>query len=255
MFLPAQYAWFEPVLIATIVVLIIDLVGNSIGFGNRYLSALMSAIVLALVFGTFVYSVTGNVSMSVSTMPIQPPPLKRKSRSAKQKCLLAAAAVAAQIIAPQRNSDSNVNQFSPETKISNSNWLMPAGRRGSCAPLAATSREFYGNHVNSLSQSVFSRRDHFQSLNVYLRNERNTIPHFRERVGLVMTGTPLSSRLVRVTSPAMILYSHKPLTRANRCWNDNDLLASFNVEPEYAQILRIGLDGHDGRPGIGLSKP
>jgi hypothetical protein len=29
MFLPAQYAWFEPVLIATIVVFIIDLVGNS----------------------------------------------------------------------------------------------------------------------------------------------------------------------------------------------------------------------------------
>jgi hypothetical protein len=40
MFLPAQYAWFEPVLIATIVVFIIDLVGNSIGFGNRFLSAL-----------------------------------------------------------------------------------------------------------------------------------------------------------------------------------------------------------------------
>ena len=28
MFLPEQYAWFEPVLIATIVVFIIDLVGN-----------------------------------------------------------------------------------------------------------------------------------------------------------------------------------------------------------------------------------
>ena len=47
MFLPAQYAWFEPVLIAAIVVFIIDLVGNSIGFGNRFLSALMSAIVFA----------------------------------------------------------------------------------------------------------------------------------------------------------------------------------------------------------------
>jgi len=46
MFLPEQYAWFEPVLIATIVVFIIDLVGNWIGFGNRFLGALMSAIVL-----------------------------------------------------------------------------------------------------------------------------------------------------------------------------------------------------------------
>lgn len=32
MLLPAQYAWFEPVLIATIVVFIMDLVSNSIGF-------------------------------------------------------------------------------------------------------------------------------------------------------------------------------------------------------------------------------
>ena len=39
MFLPEQYAWFEPVLIATIVVFIIDLVGNWIGFGNRFLGA------------------------------------------------------------------------------------------------------------------------------------------------------------------------------------------------------------------------
>jgi hypothetical protein len=43
MLLPVQYAWFEPVLIATIVVFVIDLVGNAIGFGNRFLSALMSA--------------------------------------------------------------------------------------------------------------------------------------------------------------------------------------------------------------------
>jgi hypothetical protein len=34
MLLPVQYAWFEPVLVATIVVFIIDLVGNSIGFGT-----------------------------------------------------------------------------------------------------------------------------------------------------------------------------------------------------------------------------
>jgi hypothetical protein len=69
MFLPAQYAWFEPVLIATIVVFIIDLAGNSIGFGNRFLSALMSAIVFALVFGALVYFGYGNVSISVTTTP------------------------------------------------------------------------------------------------------------------------------------------------------------------------------------------
>jgi len=69
MFLPAQYAWFEPVLIATIVVFIIDLVGNSIGFGNRFLSAIMSSIVFALVFGTLVYFGYGSVAMSVRTTP------------------------------------------------------------------------------------------------------------------------------------------------------------------------------------------
>src|SRR5476651_1276223 len=69
MSLPAEYAWFEPVLIATIVVFIIDLVGNSIGLGNRFLGALMSAIVFALVFGALVYFGYGNVSMSVTTTP------------------------------------------------------------------------------------------------------------------------------------------------------------------------------------------
>jgi len=69
MLLPAQYAWFEPVLIASIVVFIIDLVGASIAFGNRFLSALMSAILFAVVFGGLVYFGYGNVSMSVTTTP------------------------------------------------------------------------------------------------------------------------------------------------------------------------------------------
>jgi hypothetical protein len=54
---------------ATIVVFIIDLAGNSIGFGNRFLSALMNAIVFARVFGTLVYFGYGSVSMSVTTTP------------------------------------------------------------------------------------------------------------------------------------------------------------------------------------------
>jgi len=69
MLLPPQYAWFEPVLIASIVVFIIDLIGNSIGFGNRIVSALMSAILFALVFGGLVYFGYGSVSMSVTTTP------------------------------------------------------------------------------------------------------------------------------------------------------------------------------------------
>ena len=78
MFLPAQYAWFEPVLIASIVVFIIDLVGNSIGFGNRFLSAIMSSIVFALVFGTLVYFGYGSVTMSVTTTPSTTAPAQMK---------------------------------------------------------------------------------------------------------------------------------------------------------------------------------
>ena len=77
MFLPAQYAWFEPVLVASIVVFIIDLVGNTITFSNRYLSALVSAIVFAIVFGSLVYFGYGNVSMSVKTTPNATAPAKK----------------------------------------------------------------------------------------------------------------------------------------------------------------------------------
>jgi hypothetical protein len=78
MLLPAQYAWFEPVLIASIVVFVIDLVGSSIGLGNRFLSALMSAILFALVFGGLVYFGYGNVSMSVTTTPSATAPAQTK---------------------------------------------------------------------------------------------------------------------------------------------------------------------------------
>jgi TRAP-type C4-dicarboxylate transport system permease small subunit len=69
MFLPSQYAWFEPVLIASIVVFVIDLVGAKLSFGNRYVSALVSAILFAIVFGALAYFGYGSVSMSVTTTP------------------------------------------------------------------------------------------------------------------------------------------------------------------------------------------
>jgi hypothetical protein len=78
MLLPAQYAWFEPVLIASIVVFIIDLIGNWITFGNRYLNALVSAIVFAAVFGALVYFGYGSVSMSVTTTPNPTAPAQTK---------------------------------------------------------------------------------------------------------------------------------------------------------------------------------
>jgi amino acid transporter len=67
MLLPSQYAWFEPVLVASAVVFVIDLIGNSITFANRYFSALVSAILFGVVFGALVYLGYGDVSMSAST--------------------------------------------------------------------------------------------------------------------------------------------------------------------------------------------
>ena len=78
MFLPPQYAWFEPVLIASIVVFVIDLIGGSIALGNRFLSALVSALLFAGVFGALVYFGYGSVSMSVTTTPSATAPATMK---------------------------------------------------------------------------------------------------------------------------------------------------------------------------------
>jgi hypothetical protein len=69
MFLPAQYTWFEPVLIASVVVFVVDLIGSAFSFGSRVLGALMSAIVFALVFGALVYFGYGSISMTVTATP------------------------------------------------------------------------------------------------------------------------------------------------------------------------------------------
>jgi hypothetical protein len=56
---------------------LIDLVGNSITFSNRYLSALVSAIVFAIVFGGLVYFGYGNVSMSATSTPSSTAPAQK----------------------------------------------------------------------------------------------------------------------------------------------------------------------------------
>jgi hypothetical protein len=77
MWLPAQYAWFQPVLVASIVVFVIDLIGNSISFANRFVSALVSAILFAIVFGALVYFGYGSVQMSVATTPTATAPAQQ----------------------------------------------------------------------------------------------------------------------------------------------------------------------------------
>jgi hypothetical protein len=67
--LPAQYAWFEPVLIASIVVFVISWIGNILIFSNRFLNALATAIVFAGVFGAMTYYGYGGVRMTVQQTP------------------------------------------------------------------------------------------------------------------------------------------------------------------------------------------
>jgi hypothetical protein len=56
MFMPADYLWFEPVLIAAIVVFVVSWIGNSILFNNRFLNAFVTAVVFAIIFGALAYS-------------------------------------------------------------------------------------------------------------------------------------------------------------------------------------------------------
>ena len=70
MLLPTEYAWFEPVLIAAVIVFVIDVIGSMLVFSGRpVLNALASAIVFAVIFGFLVYYGYGRVEMSVSTTP------------------------------------------------------------------------------------------------------------------------------------------------------------------------------------------
>lgn len=64
MLMPAQYAWAEPVVIASIVVFIISWIGNSLVFASKLLNALATALVFALIFGALAYFQIATISLS-----------------------------------------------------------------------------------------------------------------------------------------------------------------------------------------------
>lgn len=64
----AQYAWLQPVLIASAVVFVLDLIGNMLSFSNRLVNALVTALVFGVLFGALIQ--TGIVQLDVKTMPI-----------------------------------------------------------------------------------------------------------------------------------------------------------------------------------------
>ncbi len=70
MFLPAEYAWLEPVIVAAIIVFVVDLVGNSLAYGGRFVNALVTAIVFLVVFGALAYFGLGKLEVSTEMAEI-----------------------------------------------------------------------------------------------------------------------------------------------------------------------------------------
>ena len=63
-FLPAEYMWLQPVLIAAVVVFIIDLIGNTLSFSSRVGNAITTAIVFFVVFAILVYLNLGGFNVA-----------------------------------------------------------------------------------------------------------------------------------------------------------------------------------------------
>lgn len=77
MFLPIEYFWLEPVLIAAIVVFVVDLIGNTVTFSNRFVNALVTALLFTVIFGALVYFGYGKVQISVQQTPSSTAPGQR----------------------------------------------------------------------------------------------------------------------------------------------------------------------------------
>ncbi|MCI4644057.1 MAG: hypothetical protein MRY64_04670 [Hyphomonadaceae bacterium] len=66
MFLPDQYVWIEPVIVAAIIVFAVDLVGNSLAYGGRFVNALATAAIFLVVFAALAYFGLGKLELSTS---------------------------------------------------------------------------------------------------------------------------------------------------------------------------------------------
>ena len=69
LFLPEDYLWLEPVVIATAIVFVVSLVGNLMSFDNRFVNAVVTAILFLVVFGAVTYLGYGTVEVVVPALP------------------------------------------------------------------------------------------------------------------------------------------------------------------------------------------
>lgn len=56
MFMPAELAWLEPVLVLAAVVFVVGLIGNLLSFSNRFVNALVTGLLVAVIGGAIFYS-------------------------------------------------------------------------------------------------------------------------------------------------------------------------------------------------------
>ncbi len=70
MFLPAEYTWLEPVIVAGIVVFVVDLVGNSLAYGGRLVNALITAVVFFAIFAALAYFGLGKLEVATTVAEI-----------------------------------------------------------------------------------------------------------------------------------------------------------------------------------------
>ena len=61
--------WLQPVLLAAAVVFVLDLIGNMISFSNRFLNALTTAVVFAVLFGSLIHLGLVKMDVRTETMP------------------------------------------------------------------------------------------------------------------------------------------------------------------------------------------
>jgi len=64
MFLPNEYAWIEPVVVAALIVFAVDLLGNSLAYGGRLVNALTTAAVFFVIFAALAYFGLGKLQFS-----------------------------------------------------------------------------------------------------------------------------------------------------------------------------------------------
>ncbi len=87
MLLPHQYAWAEPVAIGSVVVFIVAWIGYTIGSSSRFLTALVAALVFALIFGPLAHFRLATLSIDVAGRPStrEPMPAQTQAPTAPQQ--------------------------------------------------------------------------------------------------------------------------------------------------------------------------